>query len=141
MKYVIDSSVAFKWEVPEPHSDKALQLRNDYENGVNDLFAPDIFPIEIGHALTRAERQKRIPVGAAVSLVADVLQTLPDLHDSLPFLLRAADISSNARIGMYDCVYVALAEREQCELVTADDKLVRILQPTFPFIRHLSTFP
>ena len=27
MKYVIDSSVAFKWVVPEPLSDKARQLR------------------------------------------------------------------------------------------------------------------
>jgi predicted nucleic acid-binding protein len=83
MKYVIDASVAFKWQVPEPNSDKALQLRTDYENGVHELLAPDIFPIEIGHALTRSERQKRIPVGTAVSLLADVLQNLPALHDSL----------------------------------------------------------
>jgi predicted nucleic acid-binding protein len=32
MKYVIDSSVAFKWVVPETDSDKAPQLRADYEN-------------------------------------------------------------------------------------------------------------
>src|SRR4051812_14892025 len=106
MKYVIDASVAFKWEVPEPFSDKALQLRTDYENAVHELVAPNIFPIEIGHALTRAERQKRIPVGAAVPLLADVLRSLPALHDSLPFLLRAAETSSKERIGIYDCVYV-----------------------------------
>jgi predicted nucleic acid-binding protein len=39
------------------------------------------------------------------------------------------------------CLYVALAERERCELVTADDKLVRNLQPTFPFVRPLAALP
>jgi predicted nucleic acid-binding protein len=141
MKYVVDSSVAFKWEVPEPNSDKALKLRADYENGTHELLAPDVFTIEVGHALTRAERQKRIPVGTAVPLLADVLQKLPALNVSLPFLLRAADISSKERVGIYDCLYVALAEREQCEFVTADDKLINRLQPTFPFIVALLSLP
>jgi predicted nucleic acid-binding protein len=30
-------------------------------------------------------------------------------------------------VGVYDCLYVALAEREKCDLVTADEKLVRNL--------------
>lgn len=141
MNYVVDSSVAFKWAVPEPNSDKALRLRIDFENGVHHLLAPDVFPIEVGHALTRAERQRRIPVGAAVPLLTDVLRTLPAIHTSLPFLLRAAEISSQQRVGIYDCIYVALAEHEKCEMVTADDKLVRMLQSAFPFIRHLSTLP
>lgn len=42
---------------------------------------------------------------------------------------------------MYDCLYVALAEQEKCEFVTADDKLVNNVQKQFPFVRHLSTFP
>lgn len=43
------------------------------------------------------------------------------------------------RVGVYDCLYVALAERAKCDFVTADDKLVKKLQPQFPFIKHLST--
>jgi len=42
---------------------------------------------------------------------------------------------------VYDCLYVALAEREGCEFVTADDRLVRNLQARFPFIVSLSTLP
>jgi predicted nucleic acid-binding protein len=49
------------------------------------------------------------------------------------------DISSRTRSGFYDCVYVAQAERENCELVTSDDKLVRNLQKDFPFVRALAT--
>ena len=46
-------------------------------------------------------------------------------------------ISSQVRIGVYDCLYVALAERENCDLITADDKLIKALQGTFSFISAL----
>jgi predicted nucleic acid-binding protein len=78
MKRAIDSSVAFKWVVPEAGSDKALLLRDDFRNAAVDLVSPDVFPIEVGHALTRAERQGRIPVGSAIPLLRDMLNTLPD---------------------------------------------------------------
>jgi predicted nucleic acid-binding protein len=66
MRYVLDSSVAFKWVVIEPLSDKALLLRDDYRNGVHELLAPDFFPLEIAHALTRAEQQGRLTPRRAV---------------------------------------------------------------------------
>ena len=141
MKYVIDSSVAFKWAVAEADTDKALRLRDESRATLHELLAPDVFPIEVGHAPTRAERQKRIPVGTAVPLLTDVLGTLPKLHASLPFLLRACEISSEGRVGIYDCLYVALAEQEKCELVTADDKLIKNLKPQFPFLLDLKTLP
>ena len=37
MKRVIDSSVAFKWEVPETDSDKATRLRDDFRQAVHNL--------------------------------------------------------------------------------------------------------
>ena len=54
---------------------------------------------------------------------------------------RAYEISSQMRIGVYDCLYVALAERESCQLVTADDRLVKTLQPQFPFVISLAAVP
>jgi predicted nucleic acid-binding protein len=133
--------VGFKWSVVEPLTDKARRLRDDFRNGLVDLLAPDVFPIEFGHALTRAERQGRIAVSEAGRLLADVLTTLPDLHPSLPLLLRACEISSQMRLGIYDCLYVALAERENCDFVTADDRLIRVLQGQFPFIVALASLP
>lgn len=141
MKRVLDASVAFKWVVPEADTGKTLLLRDDYRNGLVELLAPDVFPIEVGHGLTRAERQGRIAVAQAGLLLADVLTTLPALYPSLPLLLRACEISSQMRVGIYDCLYAALAEREGCEFVTADDRLVRVLQPQFPFIIALASLP
>jgi predicted nucleic acid-binding protein len=139
MKYVLDSSVAFKWVVPESDSPRAIRLRDEYRAAVDELIAPDIFAPELAHALTRAERQVRI--NDAVTRLIDVLATCPILVASLPLLLRAADISSTMRVGVYDCIYVALAERESCELVTADARLLKNLRSRFPFIIDLASLP
>jgi predicted nucleic acid-binding protein len=141
MRNVLDSSVGFKWVVPEPDSAKAIRLRDDYRNGVIELLSPDVFPIEIAHALTRAERQGRITSAQGAIALADISSLLPRLHASFPLLPRAYQISSQLRIGVYDCLYVALAEREACQLITADDRLVRALQPQFPFVQSLSSLP
>ncbi len=140
MKYVLDSSVAFKWVVVEAHSDKAQLVRDDYRNQVHELLSPDVFPIEIAHALTRAERQGRITAPQGAVLLADVLSTCPKLFPSLSLLRRAVEISSRLRVGVYDCLYVALTEQEGGELLTADARLAS-LKTTFPFITELSSLP
>jgi len=127
MKYVLDSSVGFKWFLVEDQTVEARALRDDYRASVIELLAPDVFPVEIVHALTRAERTNRITSYEGSQLVADLFSILPALHQSLSLLPRAYEISSRARIGVYDCLYVALAEREGCSLVTVDDRLLRTM--------------
>ena len=141
MKYVLDSSVAFKWLVPELNTDKALRLLDDYQKAIHDLLSPDILPVETTHALTRAERQGRVTPAQGNQLFIDLMDQVPTLHSYLPLLPRAFAISSALRVGVYDCIYVALAEQEGCELVTADDRLVNNVQKQFPFVIHLTTLP
>ncbi len=141
MIYVLDSSVGFKWHVREDGSDQALRVRDGFVVGIHTLLAPDIYPIEFVHSLTRAERQGRItPVEGALHL-QDMLATLPDLFPHLPLLPRAYEISSSTNQGAYDCLYVALAEWKGCELLTADAKLIANLRRTFPFITPLDSLP
>jgi predicted nucleic acid-binding protein len=141
MRYVLDSGVAFKCLVPEADTDKAIRLRDDYRAGAQELLAPDVFPIEVTHALTRAERQGRVTAVQGALLFRDMLAVLPVLHPSLPLLPRAYDLSSQARQGVYDCLDIALAEREGCELITADDKLLKKLKAQFPFLVPLDSLP
>src|SRR5438105_941125 len=118
MKYVIDSSVAVKWVLAEVDDDRARQLRDDYRTKKYELLAPDVFAAEVAHALTRAERQGRITAGEALALWTEAMTTQPAFASSFSLTPRAIAISSAMRVGVYDCLYVALAEREQCELVT-----------------------
>ncbi len=141
MKRVLDSSVGFKWVVPELHSDKALRLRDDYCKGIVELIAPDIFLVEIVHALTRAQRQKRITPAQGALALADIMNTQPQLAGYIPLLPRAYQISSHRNVGVYDCLYVALAEQEACDLVTSDDRMLKNLQPHFPFLVSLASLP
>jgi predicted nucleic acid-binding protein len=141
MRYVLDSSVALKWVFDEQDSPQARQLRDDFQNGVHDLLAPDILPGETGNALTRAERQGQIQIGEALVLWSGLMAASPRLVPSLPLTSAAIAYSSQTRSSVFDCLYLVLAEREQCPLVTADERVVRNLQPTFPFIVPLSSLP
>lgn len=141
MKYVLDSCVALKWVLPEPDSDKAERLRDRLEDATHEFFAPDVFAVEVGNALTRAERKRLIKAGRASMLFADVMRTSPHLLSYLPLMNRAMEISSAARCSVYDCLYVALAEREGCQLVTSDTRLLSVLGTPHPLVMALSSVP
>lgn len=128
MKYILDASTALKWVLNESDSDKAIKLREEYRRQVHEILAPDTFVVEVSHALTKAERRGIIPVGDAKTLLADVMSTRPDLEPYLSLIPRAVDLSSAMRFGVYDCLYISMAEREHCKVVTADGRLLN----TFP---------
>ena len=136
-KFVLDSSVAVKWVLQEAGTTKALVLREDILDEIHEVIAPDVFVSEVAHALTKAERQKIIPVGEAQKLLADILLYAPTLHSFLPLVARAVEISSSASIAITDCIFVALAEQEGCDMLTADQKLINNL-PNSPIV-HLDT--
>lgn len=141
MKYSLDSNDGLKWVLKEPDSPKAVRLRDEFRHGTHQLIAPDVFPVEVAHAIAKAERRGVIRVGDGSQKLADVITFMPDLHPYLPLLPRAFAIASAARHGVYDCLYIALAEREGCELVTADDVLIKKFQGQFPFIVPLTSLP
>lgn len=126
MKYVLDASVGLKWVLPEDDSDKAIDLGFKYRSGVHELIAPDTFPPEVAHALTRAERRGILTAEEGAAHFTALLKGLPRIHASLPLLPRAYDLSSQMRLGVFDCLYIALAEREQCQVVTADERIVQL---------------
>lgn len=141
MRYVLDVSAALCWVLSRPLTPQALRLRDDYRRIIHELIAPNHFPHEVASALTKAERQKLIAVGESRRLVQDILRTSPVLHAARPLLYRAVEISSQTRSSYYDCLYIALAEQEGCEMVTADAPLINNVQAKFPFVIPLSSFP
>lgn len=141
MKIVLDSSVGLKWLLFEQHTDRALRLRDEYIRNTHALPVPDVFPIEVAHALARAERRGLLKSPEGSEKLRDLLAILPPLYSTLPLLPRAFEIASDARIGVYDCLYVALAEEEHCALVTADQRLLNTLATDFPCLVDLASLP
>ena len=141
MKYVLDSSVALKWVLAEVDSGTALRLLDETNNSLHELLAPDIFSPEVANGLATAERQGRIKPGEASTLFLDIIRQAPAIHTSSVLLIRAIEVAVSTRQAVYDCLYLALAESEQCELVGADDAFVRKMKGQFPFLVRLADFP
>src|SRR5262245_53223001 len=125
MKYVLDASVALKWVLPEKDTPRAVRLRNEYRQKIHQLLAPDIFTAEIGQALAKAERKRIIHPPEGERRLAIIHRTPPQFHPYMTLTPRAFRIASAHRVAFYDCLYLALAERERCELVTADDRFLK----------------
>ncbi len=86
--------------------------------------APSLIAAEAGSAIWKAVR--RGEVSRADALVAidaallpfDALIPIEQLH------ARALELAIDLNHPIYDCFYLALAERERCALVSADAKLL-----------------
>jgi predicted nucleic acid-binding protein len=120
MTLVVDASVAVKWVLDEPATDRAVALRNSD----GDLIAPSLVHAEIGNALWRAALRGDITapeavrgLNAAVAHYSRII-LLPELADN------AIELAIELRHPIYDCFYLALAQRERCALVTADRRLL-----------------
>ena len=141
MKLILDSSVAFKTLVPEQGSDKAIKLLEEYQQGLHELLAPDTFPSDCAEVLVNAERKGTIPPGEIDDHLSDLLAVGVPLHPSFPLLPRAAVIALLTRLTIYASLYIALAEREQCQLLTADQKVIRNTRKHFSFILPFTSLP
>jgi predicted nucleic acid-binding protein len=120
---VVDASVALKWLVDEPGTDAAFALR-EWE-----LYAPPLLRIEAANVLrTLAARGGATPEQAAG--LFGLLQTAPvaivDQDDVLE--AEALALALDLRHPVYDCIYLALAERLDLTLVTADARFLRALE-------------
>lgn len=141
MKYVLDASVALKWVLPEAHSDKSLALRDAYDQRLDLLIGPHFFPMECGYSLFRGQNKKLVLPGQPRKLLTSILRHAPVLKDVGPLLPRAVEITEQMQVGFYDAFYIALAEAETCEFVTADARLVSAAHARFPFILDLAGLP
>ncbi len=137
--FVLDASVALKWVLNEPSRHRDLMIQNAFLSESIDLFAPDFFELEVAHVLAKCARRGLIFDPSAHH--ASVKTTAPRFFPSQPLIPRALEIADRHRIGVYDCVCVALAECEGLEFITADERLARNLGAIFPFIVSLDSLP
>jgi len=123
--FVVDTSVAIKWIVDEEGSDEAELLQGA------DMVAPALLRIEAGNVLRTLAGKRLLANERAIDLYL-FLQTAPvtiiDADDLLE--RRALDLALALEHPIYDCVYLALAERMDRRLVTADRRFIETLSGT-----------
>ncbi|CAD7026872.1 PIN domain-containing protein [Pseudorhizobium endolithicum] len=131
---VVDASVVVKWVVDEPGTAEALALRARHT-----LTAPDLIVSECANILWKKVR--RAELSTAEARFAALLLESSDLHlqATLPLLTTATELALSLDHPAYDCIYIALALREGCQLVTADETLVRkLLQQQDSALRNVA---
>lgn len=117
---VVDASVAVKWILPEFGSPRAEVIME-----ADDLLAaPDILRIEVAGAVVRRVRTVGMPPDEARALVVSWTRALDRnvvaLVPSVPLLDDASQLAIEMRHALQDCLYLALARRNDALLVTAD---------------------
>lgn len=115
---VVDNSVAVKWVVSEDGSDTATTLYGE------DLVAPDLLAIEFANVLRTKIAKGEFDQPQMVEALRFLGLAIPRFEPSRPLVSRALEIAVELSHSVYDCVYLALAEREEATLVTADKKLI-----------------
>lgn len=125
MHCVVDANVLLKAFLPEQHSDLARAVVGQIANGELTAIAPQIFIAEVGHTLRRALHRKRLTAADAAQIWND-LRALPvDLHGLSELADAAWGLSLDHMGRFHDALYVALAVREDAQVITADERMVK----------------
>ena len=137
---VVDASVAVKWLVPEADEDAAERILEEEPR----LVGPTLLRTEVAAAIARKVRFGEIGSEQAEAALAawtamlrrPEVHLIPEDHD----LARALALALELNHPLQDCVYLALAERLEAALVTADEKFAAKARRRHPRIRALASF-
>lgn len=119
---IVDASIAVKWVVEENGTKAALLLRRHFR-----LVAPELIAAECANILWKKVSRGNLTRDEAI-LAAQLLERSGiELLTMRGLMEQATALSIDIDHPAYDCIYLALAQRKQTRLVTADDRLLRIV--------------
>jgi len=140
-KYVVDASVALKWQFKDEHeTEAAMDLLADFVQGEVELLTPTLFAYEIANAVHIAVSRERITVKDGMGAIKDLL-SLGIKRISFDNLVENAfTLAGSYKQPVYDCSYLALAEQEHCSLYTADQRFFNALKGNVDCIKWIGDY-
>lgn len=137
--YVVDASVVIKWFVPEIHSDAARRLLAE----THQYLSPDLLFPEVGNAIWKKVRRGELTAEAGQRLVVDIASIAVETVSTRGLMIDAHALAVATGLTVYDAMYLALAVRLRTAMITADDRLSRIVAAhpmTAAHVRLIQTF-
>jgi predicted nucleic acid-binding protein len=121
--YVADASVLFKTLVEEPDSRQAETLLSRAQ-----IVVPEIVYAEVANALWARVHDRRLSAQIAAGLMQDFASVAFEVHSPRLHIQRALNLATILDHPVYDCIYLALAEKLGLALVTTDRRFITVLR-------------
>ncbi len=123
MPFVLDSSVALAWVLPDEAKPTLDHLCDRLANDV--ALVPPVWPLEIGNVLLVAVKRGRLKA-RDVSQLVTALRALPleiDTASTERALEATLALAQKYDLTTYDASYLELAKRRDLPLATLDTRL------------------
>jgi predicted nucleic acid-binding protein len=140
---VVDTSLALKWIYDEKDSPVALSLLAEWTGNRIEIKVPSLLAYEITNSLYQQVRSGKSTFDTAKLNLIEILPKglifvfLPDFSLNI----RALELTHQFGLpATYDAHYLALAERENCDLWTADTRMWRMVKDQLPWVHLLSDY-
>ncbi len=120
---VLDASIILKLIFEEKDTPQALQLRENHITREEKIAAPELLYYELANVLAT---KVAIPVKNASSALAEIFNLEIEAFTlGVEEFLSSISVSRKYKISVYDASYMILAERLNCDFITADAQLFR----------------
>lgn len=125
--YVVDASIAIKLFVPEVHSASAIRFFSD----AHELIVPEFMLAEVANIVWKKATLLGELTESEAEIIVDAVKELPlGYYYTSSLIANALKIAMTTKRSVYDSLYLALARKEGCQLMTDDRKLFESLQST-----------
>jgi len=135
-KVVVDASLALHWVLPDEKEVQVDALLNRWATSLTQMLVPPLFLSEITNALYLSVKRHRINLEEARLSLATIMQVGVAVTEPTGLYSRSLDLAAEYELtNAYDAQYIALAEKEGCELWTADERLFKSAKPLPSWLR------
>ncbi len=140
---VVDTSIVIKWVLSEPDTHAAEMLLINWSSKKVTVLAPTLLAYEVANVLYQNVRKGTISQERAKEALAEILNMGMVLDSSQISDIGRRSIELSKQFGLpatYDAHYLALAEREGCELWTADTRMWKAIHTNLTWVHNLSEY-
>lgn len=137
MTLVVDASVAAKWFIDEAGRAQAMRLLD-----MADRQAPDLLIAEVANVVWKKTLRGQIGETQAQLICGSIGHCFDILHSSDSLIERAMTMAMMLHHPVYDCLYLACAERVGARLATADRRLIAAVRGSVftPILLNIDDF-
>jgi predicted nucleic acid-binding protein len=138
---IVDASLAVKWFLWERDSAQALDFLQ-----AHDLAAPELILVEVAAQLVRRGNMNKVLKPDALTAlekwtIAWSDHAVKNVRVTQRRLFDASRLALDLGTPLKDCIYLAVAIENECDLATCDARFREKALPLYSRIRLLSDYP